>query len=63
MQAETTKIELTDKEAKLFLIFRQYQDYFERIFKTREGSVKLNFDKQGRIGSVDYFGHEEVRKE
>ena len=55
-------IELTNKEAELFKTFRQYQDYWERIFKTREGSVKLNFNKQGRIGSVDYYGHEEVVK-
>jgi hypothetical protein len=50
-----TILELTEKEAKLFLRFREYQDIWEQVFKIRNGQAILDFDSSGNIkASVKY---------
>mgnify|MGYP001573564526 CR=1 FL=1 len=49
-----TTIELTDKEACLFILFRKYQDQFEYLilqgfFETRGGNVTVHFNVEGHI--------------
>lgn len=55
----TTKIELTETQAKLFIKFQERAAFMELleslgVFNMRSGSIQLtiNFDAEGRIGSV-----------
>lgn len=50
-------IELTDKDAEYFLLFREHQDNIEvmlkaGVFDMRRGSVEMHFDNEGRIGVI-----------
>lgn len=50
-------IELNDKDASVFLAFRQHQDNIEvmlnaGIFNMRRGSVEIHFDAEGKIGVI-----------
>ena len=48
-------IELNEEEAKLFIWFRKYQDYWEQISKIRGGQAILDFDSGGNMkASVKY---------
>lgn len=54
MSNEKIKIELTQEEVDLFILFRKYQHIFslltERdVFETRNGKVVLNFDSKGKL--------------
>lgn len=52
------RIELTDKDAELFLKFREHQDVFAvleqaGVFNVRNGKAMLNFNSQGHIMDID----------
>ncbi len=44
-------IELTNEEAELFKKFREYQDYWDLVFKIKNGSAELHF-VDGKIKAV-----------
>lgn len=55
---ELIKIELTPTECEIFRQFRQYQDTFQimlnhGVFSVQKGTVTINFDKNGNLGSID----------
>jgi len=45
---------LTKEEANLFMLFKQYQFYWEKIFtpETKNCKVELEFDSQGKMLEV-----------
>ena len=52
------KIELTDEDARLFKLFREYQDRFKvlldnKVFETKNGKAILNFDSAGKLRQVN----------
>lgn len=57
-----TNIELTDKDAELFLKFLKYQDLWDEIFKIRDGSVELHFDLQGELHKTGWHNYKRVIK-
>lgn len=51
-------IELTDKDAQAFLLFRKYQEKIallveNRVFDLLNGSAEIHFNKDGEIASID----------
>lgn len=46
-----TTIEITEQEAKLFVMMQLLQSL--GVFDIKSGSVTIHFDKDGKIGSVD----------
>ena len=52
MEEKKYKIELTEKEAELFLMFRQYQDLWERLPYLRCRTLQLHIDSSGQIKSA-----------
>jgi hypothetical protein len=58
MTETLTKIELNENEAKCFIQFQKHFSLIQalnsiRAFDIRNGSVTINFDSLGRIGSID----------
>lgn len=54
-------IELTDKEALMFLAWRGHQETFDIILNSgildlREASAEIHFDPQGKVGSIKVNG-------
>jgi hypothetical protein len=50
--------ELPDSDAKLLILFRQYQDRFgdmiaSGMFELREASATVHFGKEGEISLID----------
>lgn len=50
-------IQLTEKDAALFLIFRQHQDFFQTIMEEKihtmsNGNAILSFNSQGQLAKV-----------
>lgn len=59
--AKLTIIELTRKDAERFKIFQEHYDDFvilinAKIFETTNGSIKLHFNKQGKLKLVEKTG-------
>jgi len=57
-----TNLSLTDEQAALFILFQQNYDNFafllsQGVFDTRQGSVQLNFSREGLIHSLDWRSH------
>lgn len=53
-----TKIELTEKEAEIFLAFRQYQTEFmvlrnTGIFDLKNGSITIHKDDKGTVRKIE----------
>ena len=49
MKENKISIDLTEKEAELFMIFREYQKTWEKIFQVKGGRVILHFDSEGKM--------------
>lgn len=52
-----TILQLTDADAKLFLLFRKHQDVFgvmvqAGVFNVRSGEAILSFKPTGELGSI-----------
>ncbi len=52
------KIELTNEDASLFKLFREYQDRFKvlldnKVFEIKNGKAVLNFDSEGKLRQVN----------
>jgi len=52
-------IELTDKEAELFLVFREHQEMFKvlidkKVHKMSNGNAILSFNSQGQLAQVRF---------
>ena len=52
MEEKKYKIEMNDREAELFLMFRQYQDLWERLPYLRCRTLQLHIDSSGKIQSA-----------
>jgi hypothetical protein len=52
MEEKKYKIELNDHEAELFLMFRQYQDLWEKLPYLRCRTLQLHIDSSGKIQSA-----------
>ena len=55
---EYIKIELSEQDAEMFKLFRQYQDSFQllianKVFSIKNGKAILNFDKNGALRQID----------
>lgn len=53
-----THLELSDQDAKSFLLFLQHQANFEllldnRVFELQNGSAEIHFNRDGDIASID----------
>lgn len=48
---QLTTIQLTEQEAKLFVMMQLLQSL--GVFDIKSGSVTIHFDKDGKIGSVE----------
>lgn len=53
MKENKISVDLTKEEAELFKTFRQYQDIWQEVFKTKGGKVVLHFDSDGKIRQAD----------
>lgn len=52
-----TTIQLTKQDAELFLVFREHQDFFDRIIHEKihlmtNGNAILSFNNQGQLAKV-----------
>ena len=61
MNEKRTPVELTDAQCELLKKVLEYQDYWERIFKTKDGSVELHFDSNGKLRKVCYNSWDKVK--
>ena len=52
MEEKKYKIELDDREAELFLLFRRYQDLWEQLPYLRCRTLQLHIDSSGKIQSA-----------
>lgn len=53
-----TLIELSEQDAKLFVLFQQHYEEFallvdNRVFDVKNGSAELHFNRGGQIVSID----------
>lgn len=51
-------VELTDEEAKLFMLFRQHEATFRllldnHVFEAQTRQVIINFKPTGQVGTID----------
>lgn len=58
MGIKTSIIELSEEDAKAFLMFRKYYAEFallvdNRVFDLKHGSAEIHFDRNGHIDSID----------
>lgn len=51
MSIELTTVQLSEKEAKLFIMMQLLESL--GVFDIKSGSVNIHFDKDGKIGSVE----------
>lgn len=52
------KLEITEEDALLFKLFREYQDEFRllvehNIFEIKNGSAEIHFDSRGNMASIN----------
>ncbi len=47
-------LELDEKDAQLFILFRKYQDTWERVFEIKGGSATIHFDLQGNMRKAEF---------
>jgi hypothetical protein len=54
IENNTSFVELTDKDAKLFIIFRKYQGIWEKIFDSNPKSIEITLfiDREGTMRMV-----------
>lgn len=62
MDKELTPIYLNQEEAMLFVAFQKRYAFIElleslKVFDIKSGSITVNFDSLGAIGSVDIQRH------
>lgn len=56
--ADLIKIELTNEDAQLFIEFQKRYNFVKllsdlKVFDIRSGTLEVNFDNQGNIGSIN----------
>ena len=62
MEEKKYKIELDDREAELFLMFRRYQDLWEQLPYLRCRTLQLHIDSSGQIKSAGIIINEKKEK-
>jgi hypothetical protein len=65
MIEEKTIVYLTPEDAEAFINFQKHFSFIQiletlGVFQIRNGSVTINFDGVGRVGSVDMYRHFKV---
>ena len=54
------KIEITERDAELFIWFRRYQKIWEKTKELRPGSLVLHFDEHNKIRKKEFHFIEKV---
>lgn len=58
MEEKKIPIELTEKEAELFIWFRKYQSVWEKARTLKPGSLVLHFNKDNNLGKKEFHYYE-----
>jgi len=58
LEKKLVKIELTEKEAKVFKWFRRYQNIWEKMFEMRNGKITLHLNNKGEIRKKEFHYYE-----